>query len=72
MAVLGLVVKSPSGFPVANPYLAVAKDSQRQLRQWAGVLRLHNCSRPTAEDGDQDDQAGGLWLLGGSQKRETA
>ncbi len=39
---LGLVVKSPAGFPVANPYAAVAKDAQRQMRQWGNVLGLHN------------------------------
>ncbi len=37
---LGLVVKSAAGFAVANPYLNVAKDAQRQMRQWGDVLRL--------------------------------
>jgi len=37
---LGPVVKSPSGFPVQNPYVAIAKAAQVQLRQWAGELRL--------------------------------
>ncbi len=37
---LGLVVKSPAGFPVANPYLNVAKDAQRQMRQWGDVLGI--------------------------------
>ena len=32
---LGAVVKSPAGFAVPNPYLAVASGRQRQMRQWA-------------------------------------
>jgi P27 family predicted phage terminase small subunit len=41
VAKLGTVVKSPAGFPVPNPYLTVAKDAQRQMRQWGDVLQLH-------------------------------
>ena len=40
VAELGPVVKSPAGSAVANPFLAVAKEAQRQMRQWADVLRL--------------------------------
>ena len=36
---LGAVVKSPAGFAVPNPYLAVAAQAQRQMRQWATELR---------------------------------
>jgi P27 family predicted phage terminase small subunit len=36
---LGAVVKSPAGFAVPNPYLAVAAQAQRQMRQWAQELR---------------------------------
>jgi phage terminase small subunit len=36
---LGAVVKSPAGFAVPNPYLAVAAQAQRQMRQWAAELR---------------------------------
>jgi len=66
VAVLGAVVKSPSGFPVANPYLAVAKYAQRQLRQWGDVLGLHRRNRRKAEDGGEGDQDGSdiLRLLG--------
>ena len=37
---LGPIVKSPAGFPVANPYVAIAAAAQRQMRQWGGELRL--------------------------------
>ena len=37
---LGPIVKSPSGFPVENPYLTVARKAQSELRRWAGELKL--------------------------------
>lgn len=53
---LGPVVKSPQGFPVQNPYLPIAAQAQRQLRQWSGELRLTPKSRsarkPTEETQD--------------------
>ena len=45
VAELGTVVKSPQGFPVANPYAAIAAQAQRQMRQWAGELRLTPAAR---------------------------
>jgi P27 family predicted phage terminase small subunit len=36
---LGAVVKSPAGFAVPNPYVAIAAQAQRQMRQWAQELR---------------------------------
>jgi len=36
---LGRVIKSAAGFAVVNPYLAVAAQAQRQMRQWATELR---------------------------------
>ena len=36
---LGAVVKSEAGIAIPNPYLSVAKDAQRAMRQWAGELR---------------------------------
>ena len=33
---LGSVIKSPAGFAVPSPYLAVAKDAQRAMRQMGG------------------------------------
>ena len=41
VGLLGLVVKSPAGFAVANPYIAIAAAAQRQMRQWGDVLGLH-------------------------------
>lgn len=42
---LGPVVKSPAGFPVANPYAAAAAAAQRQMRQWATELQITPRSR---------------------------
>jgi P27 family predicted phage terminase small subunit len=36
---LGTVIKSPAGFAVPNPYVAIAAAAQRQMRQWAAELR---------------------------------
>jgi phage terminase small subunit len=36
---LGAVVKSPAGFAVPNPCLALAAQAQRQMRQWATEVR---------------------------------
>ena len=37
---LGAVVKSPAGFPVQNPFVAIAAAAQRQMRQWGSELKL--------------------------------
>jgi len=51
---LGTVVKSPAGFPVANPYVSIAAAAQRQMRQWALELRLTPKSRGRkAESGEE-------------------
>ena len=61
---LGMIVKSPAGFAVADPYLAVAKDTQRQMRQWGDVLHIHKQPRQKAEE--PAGQGNGLLrLLGG-------
>ncbi|NLF72697.1 MAG: P27 family phage terminase small subunit [Candidatus Anammoximicrobium sp.] len=54
---LGAVVKSPQGFPAANPYVAIGQQAQRQMRQWAGELKLTPKTKKAArkvepEDGD--------------------
>ena len=41
MNTLGAVVRSPAGFPVPNPYVAIAAAASRQMRQWGDVLGLH-------------------------------
>ena len=40
VSTLGPVVKSPAGFPVANPYSTIAAAASRQMRQWAAELQL--------------------------------
>jgi P27 family predicted phage terminase small subunit len=42
---VGLVVKSPAGFAIENPYLGVARKAQVAMRQWAAELRLTPKSR---------------------------
>ena len=51
---LGAVVKSPAGFAVPNPYVAIAAAAQRQMRQWGGELRLTPKARGRkAESGEE-------------------
>ena len=45
VSTLGLVVKSPAGFPVANPYASAAAAALRQMRQWGDTLGLHKRTR---------------------------
>lgn len=40
VAALGLVVKSPAGFAVDNPYLGVSRKAQAEMRHWAKALCL--------------------------------
>jgi len=42
---LGLVVKSPTGFPQENPYAVIARKAQCELRRWADVLGLTPAAR---------------------------
>jgi len=52
---LGTVVKSPAGFPVANPYINIAAAAQRQLRQWSAELKLTPRSRKADSDGQSPE-----------------
>lgn len=56
VAELGAVVKSPQGFPVANPFLAVLQQERRAVRQWGETLRLTPKSRSSRRkpDGGRD------------------
>lgn len=45
LAELGPVVKSPSGFPVQNPYLSVANTAMRQTQQLAKQLGIAATSK---------------------------
>lgn len=49
---LGPVVKSPAGFPVQNPWLAIADKAHRQMRRLAADLNLAERIRPTIPDLD--------------------
>jgi len=51
---LGAVVKSAAGFAVANPYVGIAKDAQRQMRQWAAELKITPKSRGKAMSADKE------------------
>ncbi len=52
---LGPVVKSPQGFPVQNPYVAIAAQAQRQMRQWASELKLTPKSKTRRKASEQTD-----------------
>lgn len=45
VAELGTVTKSPTGFPVQNPFLSILQAERRALRQWAVELRLTPAAR---------------------------
>lgn len=49
---LGLVIKSPQGFAVGNPFLAVAEKAQRQVRQWGAELKITPKSRSARQPAD--------------------
>jgi len=51
---LGPIVKSPAGFPVANPYVGIAAAAQRQMRQWGGELRLTPKARGRKAEGGEE------------------
>ncbi|MCG2682520.1 MAG: phage terminase small subunit P27 family [Planctomycetales bacterium] len=40
VAELGAIIKSPSGFPIQNPYLAVANRAQQNMQKWGKTLGL--------------------------------
>jgi P27 family predicted phage terminase small subunit len=37
---LGSVIKSAGGFAIVSPFVTVAAQAERRLRQWAGELKL--------------------------------
>ena len=52
---MGLIVKSPNGFPIQNPYLSVASQAEKRMRQWLGEFGMTPSSRsrvsvPQAEE----------------------
>ena len=66
---LGAVVKSPAGFAVPNPFVAIAAAAQRQMRQWGDVLGLHKRPSRKAKEPEADQGSGLLKLLGARGKR---
>jgi P27 family predicted phage terminase small subunit len=45
LAKTGPVVKSPSGYPIQNPWLAIVNKSMEQLAKWGAELGLSPASR---------------------------
>jgi P27 family predicted phage terminase small subunit len=41
VSTLGLIVKSPAGFPAENPYLGVVKRALIEMHRWGKELGLH-------------------------------
>jgi P27 family predicted phage terminase small subunit len=42
---MGLIVKSPNGFPIQNPYLSVASQAEKRMRGWLGEFGMTPSSR---------------------------
>ena len=42
---LGAIVKSPNGYPIQNPYLAVANSAQKQMQQMLGQFGMTPAAR---------------------------
>jgi phage terminase small subunit len=67
VGLLGAVVKSPSGFAVANPYVAIAASASRQMRQWGKELGITRTAKAkggsNSKDANTSDQGGLLTLL---------
>ncbi len=45
---LGPVVKSPSGYPIKNPWLSIAEASLKEVRQWSNEFGMTPSSRTKA------------------------
>jgi P27 family predicted phage terminase small subunit len=41
----GLIVRSPNGYPIQNPYLSIVHEAQRQMRAFAVELGITPASR---------------------------
>ena len=40
IAKTGAVVKSPSGYPIQNPYLSISNRAQAELRKWGRICGI--------------------------------
>ena len=74
VGLLGLVVKSPAGFAVENPYLGVSKRALIEMHRWGKELGIvTRTAKPAKAKEPEADQGGGLLrLLGGTAKRTKA
>ena len=59
---LGVIVKSPNGYPIHSPYLAVANKAMDQMIRLLGELGLSPCARtrievnqPSPDDPDEQE-----------------
>ena len=41
----GLIVRSPNGYPINNPFISIANEAQRQMRAFASELGLSPSAR---------------------------
>ena len=66
MGELGLVVRSPAGFPAENPYLGVIKRAMVEMHRWGRELGIvtktarrkeKSAAAPGARDEEQPDAA---------------
>ncbi len=70
---LGPVIKSAAGFAIVSPYVAVAAQAERRMRQWAAELKLTPKTRGSRQkhDDDQPDEGQGLLRLLSSAGKAT-
>jgi P27 family predicted phage terminase small subunit len=72
VAELGPVVKSAAGFAVISPFVTVAAQAERRMRQWHAVLHLDKRQgRRKADQGTEADGNSLLRLLGGTDGKTT-
>jgi P27 family predicted phage terminase small subunit len=52
---LGAVIRTQQGAAAVSPYVTIAAQAQRQLRQWGAVLGLTGRARKQKADDDRPD-----------------
>lgn len=52
----GFIVKAPSGFPIQNPYLAVANKAMEQMRRYLSELGLTPSAQASQHNADSEEQ----------------
>ncbi|MCG2683983.1 MAG: phage terminase small subunit P27 family [Planctomycetales bacterium] len=71
IAELGSVIKSASGFAIISPFVTVAAQAERRMRQWATELRLTPKARGKATSADGESAVSRI-LMVMDDERETA